>query len=209
MLEPLDRSIRHARRAGNRSMELEALTFLLAAVMFGSTPVEEGVQRGREMLASVPDSRDLQGWALRIVGTLLALEGRVRRGQRAAGAGAAIFSEHGNKLALAVLGFSTGPLELRAGDPVAAEREFRAALDLVQQIGDRGRVPNLAAMLADALLEQGRIDEAEQFVQVARDGAQTGDVSGQALLADGGREAAGPARATRTRRCGSRTSPSR
>ena len=181
MLEPLDHSIRHARRAGNRSMELEALTFLLAAVMFGSTPVEEGIQRGRDVLASIHDSRDLQGWALRIVGTLLALEGSVDEGRDLLEQARTIFTEHGNKLALAVLAFSTGPLELRAGDPVAAEREFRAALDAVQQIGDRGRVPNLAAMLADALLEQGRIDEAGHFVQVARDGAQTGDVSGQAF----------------------------
>jgi class 3 adenylate cyclase/tetratricopeptide (TPR) repeat protein len=181
MLEPLDSSIEHARRAGNRSMELEALTFVLAALAFGSTPVREGVRRGREILASVPDSRDLQGWALRIVGTLLALEGRFGEGRGLLEQARAIFSEHGNKLALAVLGFSTGPLELRAGDPVAAEREFRAALDLIQQIGHRGGVPNLAALLADALLEQGRVDEAEQYVQVAREAAQTGDVSGGAF----------------------------
>ncbi len=181
MLEPLDRSIEHARRAGNRSMELEALTFLLAALLFGSTPVPEGVARGREILASVPDSRDLQGWALRIVGSLVALEGRFDEGRELLEQARAIFSEHGNKMALALLGFSTGPLELHAGDAVAAEREFRASLDLVQQIGHRGGVPNLAAALADALLEQGRIDDAEQYVDVAREGAQTGDVSGGAV----------------------------
>ena len=137
-------------------MELEALTFLLAALLFGSTPVPEESYAAREILASVPDSRDLQGWALRIVGSLVALEGRFDEGRELLEQARAIFSEHGNKMALALLGFSTGPLELHAGDAVAAERELRASLDLVQQIGHRGGVPNLAAVLADALLEQGR-----------------------------------------------------
>jgi tetratricopeptide (TPR) repeat protein len=115
------------------------------------------------------------------VGSLVALEGRFDEGRELLEQARAIFSEHGNKMALALLGFSTGPLELHAGDPVAAEREFRASLNLVQQIGHRGGVPNLAAALADALLEQGRIDDAEQYVDVAREGAQTGDVSGGAV----------------------------
>jgi hypothetical protein len=120
MREPLRRSIEYSRRAGNRSMELEALTFVLAAVMFGSTPVEEGVRFGRAALEEVADSRQLQGWATRVVGTLLALEGRVEEGRGLLEQARSMFADLGNELALAVLAFSTGPLELREGDAVSA-----------------------------------------------------------------------------------------
>src|SRR5439155_8535327 len=55
MRAPLERAMEHARRAGNRSMELDALTFVLAAVAFGSTPVNEGIRLGRAVLEEVPD----------------------------------------------------------------------------------------------------------------------------------------------------------
>ncbi len=180
MREPLDRSMEYARRAGNRSMELETLTFGLAAVAFGSTPVDEGIRLGRSVLEEVPDSRELQGWATRIVGTLLALEGRVGEARELLEQARTIFTELGNQLALAVLAFSTGPLELREGDAAAAEREVRAALETVQRLGDRGRIANLASLLADALFVQDRVGEAEEFVSLAREAAQAGDRSGQA-----------------------------
>ena len=88
MLEPLDRSIEHARRAGNRSMELEALTFLLAALLFGSTPVNGGSRtRARD-----PRERSRQprptGLGPADRGIAGCTRGPVRRGQRAAGASA-------------------------------------------------------------------------------------------------------------------------
>ena len=181
MVEPLDRSIEHARRAGRRSTEREALTFLYAALMFGSTTAADGIRRGYEELETVADSRDLQGWTLRVIGTMLGLEGRFDEARELLERSRAIFSEHGNRLGLITLGFSTAPLELRAGDPAAAEREARAALELAEQFGDRGRLPNLATLVVDALLEQDRLDEAEHYAQFARDSAQKGDVSGGAF----------------------------
>jgi class 3 adenylate cyclase/tetratricopeptide (TPR) repeat protein len=181
MLEPLQRSIEHARRAGTRSMEFDAQRFFLAALLFGSTSVDEGVKHCRAILEDVSDNRELQGWALRVIGTLLALEGRVDEGRELLEQARAIFQESGNRMSLAILTFSTAPLELRVGDPVAAERELRASIDIVTELNERGHIANLAALLADALLEQGRIDEAEQAVNLARQSAQAGDVSGQAF----------------------------
>jgi tetratricopeptide (TPR) repeat protein len=181
MREPLSRSMEHARKAGNRSMELAAVTFDLAAVAFGSTTVEEGIRLGRSVLEQVPDSRELQGWVTRIVGTLLALQGRVEEARELLEQARTIFADLGNEMALAALAFSTGPMELSGGDPSAAEREFRTALELFQRIGDRGRVTNMACDLANALFAQGRTDEAEAYVSLAREAAQGGDQSGQAF----------------------------
>ena len=173
------RSIAYAERAGNRSMELEALVHDLAAVAFGSTPVDEGIRVARQVLEDVSDSRELQGWAIRFIGTFLALEGRVAEGRELLEQARAIFTELGNGEALVALAFSMGPLELRAGNAVAAEGEFRTALESAQRMGDRGRLTNLASGLADALLDQGRIDDAAEYVDLARDTAVKDDASGQ------------------------------
>jgi len=179
MREPLRRSIEHARKAGNRSMELEATVHTLAAVVFGGATVDEGLQVARGVLADASDSRELQGWAIRMIGTLLSLQGRFDEGRELLEQARGIFRELGNAEAQVALAFSTGPLELRAGDPVAGEREFRYALDLAQQMGDRGRMTNLASGLAEALLAQGRVDDAAEFADLARDTAPPEDASGQ------------------------------
>jgi len=181
MVAPLERSIEYARRAGRRSMELEALRFVLAATMFGSTTVDAGIERGRRVLDEVTDNRELRAWGTRTIGTMLALDGRSDEARALFAAARAIFAELGNKQGLTVMAFSTAPLEIRDGDLAAAERDLRAALELTYEMGDRSRIPNISALLADVLLDQGRLDEAEQHLDVARQAVQAGDASGQAF----------------------------
>ncbi len=176
---PLSRAIEYARRAGNRSMELEALTHNLAALAFGTTPLAEGLAAAHDVFDSVSDSRELQGWVLRFIGTFHALDGRVAEGRELLEEARAIFTELGDSEALMALAFSTGPLELRAGNHVAAEREYRHALELSQRMGDQGRMSNLASGLAEVLLDEGRVDEAAEVLEVARSSALKDDASAQ------------------------------
>jgi class 3 adenylate cyclase/tetratricopeptide (TPR) repeat protein len=181
MRELLGQAIEHARRLGNRSIEIEAMTFVLAATMFGSTPVEDGLRVSQEILDDASDSRELQGWAVRMAGTFLALEGRFDEARERLARARAIFTDLGNNAALVGITFSAGPLEVWSGDSAAAERELRRGLELAQRIGDRGRVPNLAAGLAGAILDQGRTSDAEEYVNLARDEAHEADASAVAL----------------------------
>jgi tetratricopeptide (TPR) repeat protein len=160
-------------------MELEALTHNLAALAFGTTPLAQGLAAARNVFDSVSDSRELQGWVLRFIGTFHALDGRVAEGRELLEEARAIFTELGDSEALMALAFSTGPLEVRAGDHVAAEREYRHALELSQRMGDHGRMSNLASGLADVLLDEGRVDEAAEVLEVARSSAIKDDASAQ------------------------------
>jgi class 3 adenylate cyclase/tetratricopeptide (TPR) repeat protein len=181
LLEPLNHAFEYARRAGSKSIEFEAVGFVLGAITFGSTPVPEGVARAREILEHA-ENREVQGWATRVVGTLLWLEGDEDTGRELLEQARAIFTELGQREALGVLPFSTGVLELRAGSPEAAEREFRAGFELLHGMGERARAPSLAAMLAAALVDQGRIDEADEYVEVAREMVAEKDPTGQAAI---------------------------
>ena len=179
MRAPLAEAIEYARRAGNRSMELEALNHDLATITFGSTPVAEALAIARAVYEGVADSRKVQGRALRFIGTFHALDGRVAEGRELLDQARAIFAELGADEDLMTLAYSTGPLELRAGALEAAEHEFRQGLELSQRIGDRGRMSNLASGLADVLLDQGRVDDAAEALQVAQGSALADDPSAQ------------------------------
>jgi class 3 adenylate cyclase/tetratricopeptide (TPR) repeat protein len=180
--EPLGQAIEHARRAGDKGSEVEAVGFMLGAISFGSTPVSEGIAAARELRDEYSDSLELQGWTTRVLGTLIALQGEEGAGRELLEQARAIFTELGHGEALGVLPFSTGVLELRTGHPEMAEREFRAGFELLHGMGERARASSLAAMLAGALVDLGRIDEAQEYVEVSRDLLAENDPSGQAQM---------------------------
>ena len=125
MLEPLQKSVEHARRAGNRSMESDAWTFGLVAAIFGSMPVAEGVAMCETLLTDVADSRETQAWTLRTIGTLIGLEGRIAEGRELIEQARTIFAELGQDNGLALIAFSMAPLELLAA--TARPRRARPA----------------------------------------------------------------------------------
>ena len=182
MREKLAHAIDHARLAGSRSTEVEALAFTLGTVVFGSAPVTEGIAVARRVLEDYPDSREMEGMATRVLGTLIALQGDPDAGRELLEQARAIFTELGHKEALGVLPFSTGPLELRSGNPDIAEKELRAGLERMRGMGEIGRAVSLAALLAQALVDLERIDEADEYVKLSQDLLAESDVSGQAQV---------------------------
>jgi tetratricopeptide (TPR) repeat protein len=182
MREPLFRSIEHAQRAGNKSIERDVLGMVLGTILFGSTPAAEGIAETREIREQHPDSLEIQAWTNRVMGSLIALQGDEDTGRELLDEARAMFTELGHDEALAVHPFSMAPLELRAGNPGAAERELRAGLEILEGTGERARAGHLAAMLAGVLAQQGRLDEADEHLAVARETIQEIDVSGTSQL---------------------------
>ena len=64
---------------------------------------------------------------------------------------------------------------MAAGDPAAAEREVRGGYEMLREAGERGYRASIAGVLADAVYCQGRLAEAQQLADEARDIAVTGD----------------------------------
>jgi len=181
MREPLDRAIEHARRAENRSLEVHALSFILSTLTLGDTPIDEALETASQYLEDRADSRELQGFWARMRGNLLAHLGRVEEGRALLEEARQIFAELGHREGLSLLPFATGRIELIEGDPVAAERELRAGVELMEEIGDRSRAASLVPLLADALTDQNRIDEAEQLLKMAREYAPKDDPNAEAF----------------------------
>ena len=72
-----------------------------------------------------------------------------------------------------------GSIELAAGDGAAAERELRRGYDFFGRAGELGNLARSAALLARALLVQGRLREADALTREVEAAASADDVSSQ------------------------------
>src|SRR5262249_40742857 len=97
-----------------------------------------------------------------------AMSGRIDEGRLLIGQAKSLALELGlRSMAMHAVGESAGDIELQAGDPEAAERELRGSYDWLEAIGDWGHLSTIAGNLADALLQQGRAEEAAPIIDLA------------------------------------------
>jgi tetratricopeptide (TPR) repeat protein len=72
-----------------------------------------------------------------------------------------------------------GWMEVWAGDPVAAERIARAGSETLIRVGERSFLSTVAVVLAEALYDQERYDEAEQWTKTAEEAGARDDMTTQ------------------------------
>jgi len=169
-LDALERAVTCARVAGDRREVSDALWWIGVAMHFGPMPADEAIERCQEILVRVGDDRTLEAGIRGILAGLLAMKGRFDEARVLYAAGFAILSELGLKLRMATRRTISGAVELLAGDPVAAERELRWAIERLDEMGERIDQPGIAAQLAEALYQQDRYQEAERFAEISEKG---------------------------------------
>jgi len=181
MATALEHVTEHARLAGNRRRESEALYFLGPANFWGPTPVSVGLRRAETIVDGAGALKWGKAWASRAVVGFYGMEGRFEEARELIALASAALEELGRPIERYTLGFWSSPLELLAGDAAAAEREAAEACDGLEAAGENGFLSTMAAMLADALYAQGRLDEAEAAVQRSRESATSDDFNAQAM----------------------------
>jgi tetratricopeptide (TPR) repeat protein len=106
------------------------------------------------------------------------MQGDLAAGRADIEAGRALIREFGADFYVAGSAQEQAQLELESGEPAAAEIAAREAYEMY--IALRGNDPSSAAnLLARALLDQGRIDEADHFTRVSEEKTQPDDVGSQ------------------------------
>jgi ATP/maltotriose-dependent transcriptional regulator MalT len=118
---------------------------------------------------------------MRALAHLEAMRGNFERARDLYRHSRASLEELGWKLHAASTSISSGPIELLAGDPQAAEMELRKDYEALERMGDRYYRSTLAGLLAEALFDQGRYDEADTFTAISKELAAPDDVSSQFL----------------------------
>jgi class 3 adenylate cyclase len=169
----------HARRAGRRREEARLAAAYTISLQEGPTPLAEAVPRCEEIVRDGLVDRQAEAVARGCLAVLLALDGDVAAARDHYRRARDMLLDIGGLLA-AHTSLTAGRVELLAGDPAAAEEALRQDYDALGALGERYFRPLVGSLLARALLELERADEAVEIVDEVRAEAADDDVETQA-----------------------------
>jgi class 3 adenylate cyclase/tetratricopeptide (TPR) repeat protein len=166
---PSARALEHARAAGDWYEETRAIDSLCTGLLYGPTPAAEAAEQCREVLAEATGRPATQANVLASLAELEAMLGRFDAAREAYARARAIYEELGLRMPLAGLTTIGAELELLAGDPSAAEAEAHRGMEVLE---GTGLEVEIVPLVAEALLAQGRDDEADAVLDGLGDDAR-------------------------------------
>jgi DNA-binding SARP family transcriptional activator/tetratricopeptide (TPR) repeat protein len=171
------RAAEHARRAGDQRELFEILGWRASAAVWGPAPVSQAIARCTAIRDQVRASRVAVAVTLHPLGLLHAMDGDFDQARRLVRQGNEILDEF-DRLHSAV-SHHEALVELLAGQPAAAEERLRLGYRRLEEMGERALLATTAAMLAQALHAQDRLQEADTFCQVSERTAAAEDLPTQ------------------------------
>ena len=159
----LDRALLAARKAQDRRRITAVLAAAPRAALWGPSPVVRASGRCLDVvriLRMTPGNRHVEAVALRCQAVLEAMRGREGAAREILAGGRATLEELGLALELHELTMHAGIVELLAGQARDAEELLRSARDGFAALGVSVSAAQSGALLARALVEQGRDAEA-------------------------------------------------
>jgi class 3 adenylate cyclase/tetratricopeptide (TPR) repeat protein len=180
--EAVARTIEHARLAGDRILEIRAGPNLALCAQLGPTPVPEAIRRCGEVIGSLGGDRKAEAVALRSLAHLHAMQGDFEAAREEYRRSRAMLEELGWRFHAALTSIDSGPIEMLARNPVAAEAELRRDYATLESLGERNYISTVAALLAESLFAQGRFDEAGAMESTGAGVAAPDDVVTQVIL---------------------------
>ena len=168
----------HARRAGDERQLTEVLGWLASAALWGPAPAPEGIGRCERYLEEVGSHQTGEAVILNHLAGLYAMQDRAAEARELLARGMAAFEELGVTMTSSV----THPasfVAMLAGDAATAEAHLRRDYEGLEAMGEKGYLATTAAFLAQAIAAQGRLEEAERFIEVSREAAGEDDLSAQ------------------------------
>ena len=179
-LVPVERSLHYAVLAGDRGGQLRAVTARAIAANYGPEPVSSALVLCEEALALTAGNRRSEAMVMSYIAELEALHGNFGRARQLCRDARSMLEEAGAEVQANAIAGRSGPIELLAGDPRAAELELRHDYESLSRIGEVYNACTLAAFLAEALYLQERDEEAEEFSRKSQELAPEDDLWTQA-----------------------------
>jgi tetratricopeptide (TPR) repeat protein len=174
------KQLEHARKAGERALELRALSGLAYALYFGPTPVEEAIEAVEDdVLPGVRGFAVAEALVLGALGGLESMRGRFDEARELHAEARDLLAKLGPSLPAAEAALSAAETELAAGDPEQAELLLRGAHTALEASGETATRASVAAALARALAERERDDEALALTEESERIAAANDVHAQ------------------------------
>jgi tetratricopeptide (TPR) repeat protein len=178
--EALERAIAYARQGGNHRAQMQASGWLAGTLQLLPVPADAAIDRIEQLLQSADGDPWAEANLLISLSLLYAYAGRFADAREASARVQSVYDRSESKLAWIMGVGVTGEMELIAEDPAAAEHHLTQACEAFRAIGERGYFSTVASWLAEALYAQGRLDEAQQVTEEAKEATMPGDIDAQA-----------------------------
>ena len=172
-----DQALAHAEAAGHSNEVAGIVDLLCTALLYGPADAGRASARCAEIAAASAGNRVLEANAASSRAGLEAMLGNFDEARRLAAVAAETYDELGHRLFRAGLSEVAGPIELLAGRPEEAERELRLAFELLAATGDTALLGSSALMLVEALVAQGRLEEARHFLEIGKAAMSSDDTT--------------------------------
>jgi class 3 adenylate cyclase/tetratricopeptide (TPR) repeat protein len=179
MEDAFTRALECTRRAGDPREEGWILRMLALVYCHGPTPVEPAIRLCEEILEVGRGHAAIEVSTRAKIAGLEAMRGRFELARDLYLECRAVGEEFGVGPVLAALPNYSGPIELLAGDPEAAERELRAGCRALEELGETTVLSTTAALLARTLEHTGQLDEAEEYTVLSERNASRDDLASQ------------------------------
>jgi class 3 adenylate cyclase/tetratricopeptide (TPR) repeat protein len=172
--------LHHAELLDDQRQVAHAIDQLAACAIYGPMRVDEGLALCRGFLDRLADNRRVQAGVRMSLGVLLAMKGSFDEARALCDESIAMMEDLGLSATAAAFVLGAAETELLAGHPRGAERRLKPYLAFLIERNDRWALPTEAAIMARALLAQGRIEEAEHYVNLTWELADADDLDAQA-----------------------------
>jgi tetratricopeptide (TPR) repeat protein len=156
--------------------------WVTGAYFWGATPVDVAIERIKQIADENPNRLAVQSAAVRTIGALKSMRGDFEGARADIARADAMAAEAGFSMHVASSGSQVlAPVEMRAGNPQAALDAALPSYEAMAATGDLSFSSTSAGMVAWALAELDRLDEAERYAQIALDTSSQSDYESQAL----------------------------
>jgi tetratricopeptide (TPR) repeat protein len=175
-------TIEHARLAGDSLMEVRNFPPYAMTALYGPLPVPEAIARCELLLPSARRDRRTEAVLLCVMTHLHGLIGMFDEARAQYRQARERLEDLGLKVLAASTSIDSGPVEMLAGDPAAAERELRRDFERLQEMGEKYLLSSVTAYLSQAVVAQGRFEEAEELSRSCEQVVLAEDVEAQSIL---------------------------
>jgi class 3 adenylate cyclase len=163
----LRRSLDYARQADDPRQIGESIQWWILILLWGPIHVEAALAECRRLADETTDAG--RSRILVAEGVLRGLRGEFDEARKLTARGRAIMEELGQTVNSAAISMPIALMEQLAGEPKTAERMLREGREQLIAAGERGYLSSVSGVLAGALCDQGRFDEADPFADESRE----------------------------------------
>jgi len=176
------RALEHARLAADSRLEARMLSAYAQSLLAGPSPVAAAIAECEAMLARDLRHQQAEAIIMNALASLVGLDGDFDRARVLYRQARSMFDDIGASVLAAVTSFALARVEGLAGAPEAAEAGLRAEYERLERMGEVYFRRTVGALLAHALFDLGRVDEAEAVALEAQELAAEADVEVETLV---------------------------